>query len=198
VEKMIKKGFNLNTFLRTRTCRKAVSPVIATVVLVAVAITIAVAVSYWMSGISSQYTKFEKIELISAYCESATSAWGVNPLPCWNITLDFRNTGTMESSIIACRINNKAIDEYGYEAQIFIGDNIRCCNSSFNQINFAEISSYEPIKYVIKPGDSGQLIVTIRQNPAAASDYSFSSGTTLELELCSSAGNTYMKMITLT
>ncbi len=195
---MIEKAFDLNTFLRSRTCRKAVSPVIATVVLVAVAITIAVAVSYWMGGISSQYTKFEKIELISAFCESSQSVWEVNHLPCWNITLVFRNTGTMESSIIACRINNKAIDEYGYETQIFNGDNIRCYNSSFNQINFAEISSYEPIKYIVKPGESGQLIVTIRQNPSTASDYTFSSGTTLELELCSSAGNTYMKMITLT
>jgi flagellin-like protein len=31
--------------------RKAVSPVIATVILVAVAITVAVGVSYWMGGI---------------------------------------------------------------------------------------------------------------------------------------------------
>lgn len=32
--------------------RRAVSPVIATVILVAVAITVAVGVSYWMSGIA--------------------------------------------------------------------------------------------------------------------------------------------------
>ncbi len=42
--------------------RKAVSPVIATVILVAVAITISVAVAYWMGGISSQYTKFENLD----------------------------------------------------------------------------------------------------------------------------------------
>ena len=43
--------------------RKAVSPVIATVILVAVAITVAVAVSYWMGGIKTQYTLFESAEI---------------------------------------------------------------------------------------------------------------------------------------
>ncbi len=48
--------------------RKAISPVIATVILVAVAITVAIAVSYWMSGITSSYTKFEKVEIETAIC----------------------------------------------------------------------------------------------------------------------------------
>ncbi len=52
--------------------RKAVSPVIATVILVAVAITVAVGVSYWMSGISSQYTQFEKVEIQTGYASSMT------------------------------------------------------------------------------------------------------------------------------
>ena len=65
---MVKEVYEIKmTFMK----RKAVSPVIATVVLVAVAITIAVAVSYWMSGISSQYTQFEKVEVTGAYCQSA-------------------------------------------------------------------------------------------------------------------------------
>ncbi len=44
------------------------SPVIATVILVAVAITVAVAVAYWMGGIASQYTKFEKVEIQTGVC----------------------------------------------------------------------------------------------------------------------------------
>ena len=47
--------------------RRGLSPVIATVILVAVAITVAVSVAYWMSGIAGQYTSFEKIELPAHY-----------------------------------------------------------------------------------------------------------------------------------
>lgn len=184
--------------MRSCACRRAKSPVMVTVLLMVVAVTITVAVAYWMSGISGQYTKFEKIELTYASCELATSFWGASPYPCWNITLYLRNTGTIDSSIIACRVNNKAIDEYGYEAQVFTGDNIRSYDSSFTQINFAEVPPYEPTQYVVKPGDSGLLVVTIRQDPASASDYSFSSGIAMSLELRTSTGKVYMKMITLT
>ncbi|RJS77410.1 hypothetical protein CW711_06650, partial [Candidatus Bathyarchaeota archaeon] len=38
--------------------KRALSPVIATVVLVAVTIVVAVAVSYWMGGIAGLYTRF--------------------------------------------------------------------------------------------------------------------------------------------
>lgn len=184
--------------MRSGACRRATSPAMVTVLLAVVAVTLTVAVAYWMSGVSGQFTKFEKLELTYASCESATSFWDANPYPCWNITLYFRNTGTIDSSIIACRVNNKAIDEYGYETQVFTGDNIRIYDSSFTQINFAGVPLYEPVSYVVKPGDSGLLVVTIRKDPASASDYSFSSGIALSLELRTSAGKVYMKMITLT
>ena len=173
--------------------RRAVSPVIATVVLVAVAITIAVAVSYWMSGISSQYTQFEKIEMTSAYCESAQSGGS----DAWNVTIDFRNTGTTESAVIGMSINGKAIDDYGNAGTGYSDDNIRCYNATWQQIDFAETGSGDPIKYTVKPGTVGQLIISILQTPASADDYEFSSGTTIEVSLRSAAGNTYMKMITL-
>ncbi len=171
--------------------RRAVSPVIATVVLVAVAITIAVAVSYWMSGISSQYTQFEKIEMTSAYCES----WNATN---WNVTIDFRNTGTTESAIIGVSVNGKAIDDYGTSSAPD-GDNIKCYDpTTWDLIDFADAGggTYE-IKYTVKPGTVGQLLISIAQSPNDPGDYSFSSGTTIEVSLRSAAGNTYMKMITL-
>ena len=39
---------------------KAISPVIATVIIVSVAIAIAVAVAFWMTGLAGAFTKFEK------------------------------------------------------------------------------------------------------------------------------------------
>ena len=78
------------TFMRER---KAISPVIATVILVAVAITVAVGVSYWMGGISSQYTQFEKVEIQTGY---ATYDSGTEN---WNITLVIKNSGSADATI---------------------------------------------------------------------------------------------------
>jgi FlaG/FlaF family flagellin (archaellin) len=54
------------------TRRKAgISPVVATVILVAVAIVIAIAVAFWASGLVGVFTRFEKIEIQSAYWDSS-------------------------------------------------------------------------------------------------------------------------------
>jgi flagellin-like protein len=173
---LVKEVYEIKmTFMK----RKAVSPVIATVVLVAVAITIAVAVSYWMSGISSQYTQFEKVELTSAYCESTN----VSGASYWNITLDFRNTGTTEATIIAAQINGKAIEDYdaSYPIKAYNADGV-------------ELQFYDEDTYTVTPGSKGSILVTIDKD---GSGYDFTSGTTIEISIRSGAGNTYMKMVTL-
>lgn len=93
----------------SRRGRKAVSPVIASVILVAVAITVAVAVAYWMGGISGQYTKFEKIELTTAYSTRVAGSG-------WLITIDLRNTGTTSSTLNTVFINDKPLNSTGYDA----------------------------------------------------------------------------------
>ncbi|MEM2812119.1 MAG: archaellin/type IV pilin N-terminal domain-containing protein, partial [Candidatus Bathyarchaeia archaeon] len=47
--------------------QKAVSPVIATIIIVAVAIVMSIAVAYWMLGLATTFTRYEKLEFISAY-----------------------------------------------------------------------------------------------------------------------------------
>jgi flagellin-like protein len=47
--------------------KSGISPVVATVILVAVAIVTAIAVAFWASGLVSVFTRFEKIEIQSAY-----------------------------------------------------------------------------------------------------------------------------------
>jgi len=90
--------------------RKAVSPVIATVILVAVAITVAVAVSYWMGGISSQYTKFEKVEI-----QSGVTTWNANGTY-WKITLKCKNTGTATATLNSVFINDLEVSTYGQDS----------------------------------------------------------------------------------
>jgi archaeal type IV pilus assembly protein PilA len=51
--------------------KAGISPVVATVILVAVAIVIAIAVAFWASGLVSVFTRFEKIEIQSAFWDGS-------------------------------------------------------------------------------------------------------------------------------
>jgi len=87
--------------------RKGVSPVIATVILVAVTITVAVAVAYWMSGIAGQYTSFEKVEIQTGYST-------IDPLGAgWLITLELKNTGSATATITHLFINDVPVPATG-------------------------------------------------------------------------------------
>jgi flagellin-like protein len=44
---------------------RAVSPVIATIIIVAVAIVMSIAVAYWVLGLAGTFTRYEKIEIMS-------------------------------------------------------------------------------------------------------------------------------------
>jgi flagellin-like protein len=85
--------------------RKGISPVIATVILVAVAITVSVSVAYWMGGISSLYTRLEKIEV-----QSATATKGVAGN--YTITLAVKNTGSADATIDNVMINGKPLSQF--------------------------------------------------------------------------------------
>ena len=86
--------------------RKAVSPVIATVILVAVAITVSVAVAYWMGGISSQYTQFEK-------CEIQTAIVTIDSYGNWITTIKIKNSGSKTSTLTNVFINDVEVTTYG-------------------------------------------------------------------------------------
>ena len=92
----------------TSRSNRGISPVIATVILVAMAITIAVAVSYWMGGISSQYAKYESVDIISGYCTQN----GGN----WTLSFILKNTGTSTASLLNVFINEVEVDAYNTSA----------------------------------------------------------------------------------
>ena len=85
--------------------RKGISPVIATVILVAVAITVSVSVAYWMGGISSLYTRLEKIEVVST-----TAVKNVDGS--YSITLAVKNTGSADATVDAVVINGKQLSQF--------------------------------------------------------------------------------------
>jgi flagellin-like protein len=149
--------------------RKAVSPVIATVILVAVAITVAVAVSYWMGGITSQYTTFEKVEIQSGVC-----TW--NDTGFWKITLKLKNSGTATSTLNSIFINDIEATTYDQDWASLSGvvtTNMTTTTSITSGAN-AMINIYVDLGYA-----------------------TLSSGTTVNIKVHSAGGMDYIKLIPL-
>ncbi|RLI44494.1 hypothetical protein DRO64_03895 [Candidatus Bathyarchaeota archaeon] len=72
-----------------------ISPVVATVILVAIAIVIAIAVAFWASGLVGVFTRFEKVEIAAAYWDGA------------NVIVLAKNTGSAIATIDDIYINGK-------------------------------------------------------------------------------------------
>ena len=75
--------------------RSGISPVVATVILVAVAIVIAIAVAFWASGLVGVFTRFEKIEIQSAY-------WDTD-----HVVVIAKNTGSSPAVVDMILVNGK-------------------------------------------------------------------------------------------
>jgi flagellin-like protein len=154
-----------NTFKK----RTAVSPVIATVILVAVAITVAVGVSYWMGGISSQYTQFEKIEIQTGYATVITGGW--------NVSLSLKNSGSSPSTITHCFVNEIPVD--GYNASTLVNDEFH--------------ASFPDTGFTLESGESGEVYVLISSGNVTK----LTSGTTVNVKLHSTGGMDYIRLIRL-
>ncbi len=155
--------------------RKAISPVIATVILVAVAITIAVAVSYWMSGIAGQYTKFEKVEIQAASCEKLTNYW--------KITLTMKNSGSATSTLNG----------------VYIDDIV----ALYNPAATPPVTPFTNIQADVGLGStetvsipSGQTkTVTVYVGIGWPSGAAVTSGTTIDIKIHSAGGMDYIKLV---
>ena len=163
--------------------RRAVSPVIATVILVAVAITVAVAVAYWMGGIAGQYTKFEKVEIQTGYSEKVTGSG-------WEITLNLKNTGTADSTLNYVFLNNKPLNSTGtpvaYGASAFPSD------GTGNRI----LTSVAAAGTTLSSGEETTINIWIWNDGTAGYGH-LSSGTTVNVKIHSSGGMDYIKLIEL-
>ena len=160
------------TFMKER---KAISPVIATVILVAVAITVAVGVSYWMSGISSQYTQFEKVEIQTGYAtvDAGTLTTG------WDIQLDIKNSGSATATITHVFVNDVPVDNYDAVA--------------ISEVDAETSTDVETTGRTLTAGQSDTVHVWI----ASGAPSTLSAGTTVNIKLHSAGGMDYIKLIRL-
>jgi flagellin-like protein len=92
-----------------------ISPIVATVILVAVAIVIAIAVAFWASGLVGVFTRFEKLEITSAIMIDEGT-----------FQVRIRNTGSADTSIIQVVVQGKAVGEPSSPVPIRVGDSVVC------------------------------------------------------------------------
>jgi len=84
--------------------KKGISPVITTVIIVAVGIAVAIAVALWMSGLVATLTRFEKLEITSAYALSKNGTW--------EVYVTIKNTGSADATITSVMINGIPSDAW--------------------------------------------------------------------------------------
>jgi len=163
--------------------RRAVSPVIATVILVAVTITVAVAVAYWMSGIAGQYTQFEKVEIQSGYAvKITTTPFG------WSIIITLKNSGTSTATLINCFLNEQIIGDTGGDLSTTTATGKLLPDGAADS---AGIIGGTGTGITINSGESVEVTIT----PIVVA---FStSGTTVNVKLHSAGGMDYIRLVTL-
>jgi flagellin-like protein len=77
--------------------KKALSPVIASIILIAVTVAVSIAVAAWMGALTFTFMKVEKLE-VTGYTWAGGS-------PATNMTLTVRNTGTSTSTFNKVTVN---------------------------------------------------------------------------------------------
>jgi hypothetical protein len=79
--------------------RRAVTPVIATVILISVAVAIGIAVAFWAGAMTGQFSKYSKLQLsITTHYASGISGG-------WNVTIAGVNQGSQDLTINQVDIN---------------------------------------------------------------------------------------------
>ena len=89
---------------------KAISPVIATIIIVAVAIVMSIAVAYWVLGLAGTFTRYEKLEIVAMYATSTNGGW--------EVTAKLRNTGSATATINMILINGRPIGTLGQAVSV--------------------------------------------------------------------------------
>lgn len=166
--------------------KKALSPVIATVILIAVTIVVAVSVAYWMGSIAGGYTSFEQIELPTAYASYSATCLTPNK-PGWKITIELKNTGSADATINNIFINSIPLKDY--TSGITLGG-----VGITNMTTPAELAS---INVKITKGESQTLYLYVQEYIAPNGVPGCTAGTRIDLKIHTAGGRDYPTSIKL-
>jgi flagellin-like protein len=159
--------------------RRAVSPVIATVILIAVAVALGIAVAFWASGLTSSFSKYEKLGVNTQYATgSASTAWTIN--------LGGQNTGSSDATIIQIQINGVPYAPNSTNPVVYTIN-----GGSQNSI------SQTPISIPVKSGQSFTITFTLSASSTQVPGKTFTDGQTIQVVIITAAGNNYPASIVL-
>lgn len=148
---------------------KAVSPVIATIIIVAIAITMSIAVAYWMLGLGNSFTKYEKVEFTTAF---VTGSQSEN----YTINLGLKNTGSASVTIDETNI-------------LYNGKPANVTNGAGDII-----TTFDPS--TLAPGEA-TTTASIALPGVDGNSNTYASGMTVEVTIHTSGGKDYPKVVTL-
>lgn len=169
------KGFSIAHKKGANFRRRALSPVIATVILVAVGITIAIAAAYWLGGISATYTGYESIEFKNGVC-----TWSDSDDE-WTVQIELKNSRTDHANLINVFINGVEVDQYNSTGPAPEGMAVTDMTSPHG----------------ISSGETVFLNIYI-DGPGGVSGWqTLSAGTTVEVKIHSAAGMDYPRLLLL-
>lgn len=154
--------------------KKGVSPVIATIIIVAIAIVMSISVAYWMLGLGASFTRFEKLEFVTAYAGKEQT--GANN---FTVVMTVKNTGSAPATI-----DTNATLLNGKPSTYYVGQNVTWYIYNGSQWNPITVFP------TLEPGDQKDLKLWINGS-------SFQSGMTLEIMLHTATGKDYPKVVVL-
>lgn len=159
--------------------KKGISPIVATILMVAATVVSAVAIAYWMGGVAGLYTRYEKIEIVNAHAATGTLSNGGEG---WTITISLKNVGSADTSIENILINGKPFSHYTHEGDSSI--TVKANGELFDTDKGA------PLKV-------GQIVEFIIEIPKCDGDpnWPFTPGVSLEVRLRSAAGQEYIRTL---
>jgi flagellin-like protein len=157
--------------------RRAVSPVIATVILIAVAVALGIAVAFWASGLTSSFSKYEKLGVNTQYATSRGTGWTVN--------LGGQNTGSSDASITQIQVN---------------GVPLSGCTTTANDFNFTagNTGHFNNMPISVPSGQSFTIAFNLGGGSSCSvASKTFASGQTIQVTIITAAGNNYPASIVL-
>jgi flagellin-like protein len=160
---------------------RAVSPVIATIILVAVAIVMAIAVAYWALGLGGTFTRYEKIEIMSMYATKKVS----DSSTYWTVNATLKNSGSATATISMILIAGRPIPD----------DKVQ------NYVQYYEEGGNwtNGLPPSLSPGKSYKIGILLDDNlkEDLGGDIVFSSGMSIEVTFHTAAGSDYPKVVVL-
>ena len=152
-----------------RRSSSGISPVVATVILVAIAIVIAIAVAFWASGLVGVFTRFEKIEVTAAVYDTTNH----------DIELLVRNTGSSPATIDNIYVNGQPVGSNNFNLLTQDGDVVELPAD-------AQTCSVNNTMATCDPGE--YVIISLT---GAAGGAAFQHGVTYEVAVHTASGKLY-------